>query len=59
MTLHVTLLHLQKFLSVRFNDTSAETDKNQPLPTREPNFISERLEIKPVGGTDGEPVSPS
>lgn len=59
MTLHVTLLHLQKFLSVRFNDTSAETDKNQVLPTHEPNFISERLEIRPVKNTGGEPVSPS
>jgi len=58
-TLHVTLLYLQKFLSLRFNDPSAKTNKNQVLLTHEPDFINEQLEIRPVDDTGGEPVSPS
>ena len=58
-TLHVTLLYLQKFLSLRLNDPSTKTDKNKVLPTYEPNFINEQLEIRPVDDTGGVPVSPS
>ena len=59
MTLHVTLIHLQKFLSLILNKHSAENDQSQGSPTKKPSFISEHLEIRPVDDTGGEPVSPS